>query len=148
MLAAEFRDRATSARFLVVSTHLDPLSQRSRVRSVQLIRRVVRDRALPALVMGDLNAGVSSPTVDALLAEGLLKDAWTSAAVRSSGDWGTFANYREPRRGAPRIDWITASPGVQVRRIAVNARRHGGGWGSDHLPVQAEVVIPGYGEAR
>lgn len=144
MVTATFRDRATQRRFFVVNTHFDHLSPRSRLRSSEAVRRSVVGRGLPAVVLGDLNDGESGAAVLELFRDDLLTDAWSRARVHLSASWATRPNYRPPRRNGRRIDWIAVSSGVHVTRAAVNARRYAGGWGSDHLPVHAEIVLPEY----
>lgn len=141
MVSATFRDRETGHSFLVINTHLDPLSGRSRVRSAGAILDLVAARGLPALVTGDLNAGPSSAAVGALLSGGVLADSWRAARARGSEEWGTYGNYRAPRSTGPRIDWILASSAFNVTHAAINPLRHGGGWPSDHLPVHAVVGL-------
>ena len=148
MVSATFSDRATSRRFLMVNTHLDPLSGRSRVRAARAIREHVAARSLPAVVTGDLNAGPGSAAVRELLSEGVLSDAWHRADARLSDEWGTYTGYRDPRVGGARIDWILVSSAFAVTRAAIDHRRHAGGWASDHLPVHAVLGLDqGRGEA-
>lgn len=138
------QDRATGATFAFVNTHLDPFSRRSRVRAAAALREGARLTGGPSIVAGDLNAGVGSSTLRELLADDVLQDAWTTARRRETPAWGTFANYRSPKSGAGRIDWLAVSASVEVLRVGINARRYDGGWPSDHLPVQAHVrVRPG-----
>jgi endonuclease/exonuclease/phosphatase family metal-dependent hydrolase len=142
LVSASFRDRMGSARFRVLNTHFDHISRRSRVRSAAFVRELVATGALPTIVMGDLNTGEGSDPVEELLAGGILRDAWTAADARITPGWGTFPNYREPRTGRKRIDWIATTPGIETKCIGMNDRRPGGVWPSDHLPVQAVVRIP------
>ncbi|MEH0110902.1 endonuclease/exonuclease/phosphatase family protein [Tersicoccus sp. MR15.9] len=142
MVLAQLRDRATGALFLAVNTHFDHLSRRSRVRSAEAVRKTVAGHGLPAIVTGDLNAGQRSPSVQTLLADDALEDAWSAADLRITPPWGTFANYRQPRAGGRRIDWIVTTPDIDVRRAGMNARRPDGVWPTDHLPVQAIVRLP------
>lgn len=144
---AEFVDRTTGRRLLAVNTHLDHLSARSRLRSADAIRRFVAERALPAVVLGDLNAGDASTTVRRLLESGVLADAWPAAALRRSARWGTYAGYRPPRDGGRRLDWVLVTPGIDVRAVGINDRRPAGRWPSDHLPVQAVVRVSEKGRA-
>ncbi|MEB8324664.1 endonuclease/exonuclease/phosphatase family protein [Dietzia kunjamensis] len=149
LVSAHFRDRATGHELLVLNTHLDPLSRGSRVRSARAVRELLAACDVPALVAGDLNAGPSDAAVRELLADGSLVDSWVAAESRRTDLWGTYAAYREPRRGGTRIDWILATSRVRVTDAAINPLRYGGGWPSDHLPVQAVVrPAPGRDEAR
>lgn len=141
VVVATFEDRVTGRELTVLNTHLDPLSRRSRVRSARAIRDLVAGGEAPAVVAGDLNAGPSDPAVRELLADGTLVDSWEVAESRRTESWGTYAAYREPRRGGTRIDWILATSQVRVTDAAINPRRHRGGWPSDHLPVQAVLRL-------
>ncbi len=143
LVAAELRDRATGAPLLAVSTHLSLTSQRARVRSAEALREVVASRDVPAIVLGDLNAGERSRTLDALLADDLLRDAWDVADERTTPQWATRPAYRSPREGGRRLDWILVGPGVDVHRIAIDPRAFVGGWPSDHLGVHALVHLDG-----
>ena len=140
-MIAVFRDRATSAEFITINTHLDHLSRSSRLRSAHEIVREITV-GLPAIVMGDLNATATSPAVRALLADAALTDTWAAASDRVSPEWGTFPDYRAPVIGGRRIDWIFVTPSIGVVRAGVNARRIDGRWPSDHLPVHAVVRVP------
>lgn len=141
-VSARFRDRASGALLGVVNAHLDPFSPHSRTRSVEYLRSIVVE-GLPTIVTGDLNAGDRSRAVRDLLADDRLTDAWSSARERLTPAFGTFAGYRAPRLGGPRLDRIVVSTGVSVDRVAINANRFDGGWPSDHLPVQAVVRLSG-----
>ncbi len=141
-VSVTFRDKATSRQFRVINTHLDHLSSRSRRSSAQAIRRDVEASTLPTLVVGDLNASAGSVPLTVLLAGGILADSWHRARARASRAWGTFPNYRAPRQGGRKIDWILAAPSIEVLSAAINPWRRADGWASDHLPVQAVIVPP------
>lgn len=145
LVEAVFRDRATSAQFTVVNTHLDVFSRRARVRGAEMVRQRVTASARPAIVLGDLNAPPDSPPARELLSAGTLRDAWWVALSRATPEWGTRPGYRQPRIGGPRIDWIAVTADIRVERVAVNARTVLGGRPSDHFPMQA-VLRLGIGE--
>lgn len=142
LVSATFRDRATSRHFLALNTHLDHLSAGSRLRSARAILAVASQAAMPTVLMGDLNDNSTSAPLRELLAGGLLADTWGMAQRHVTEEWGTFANYKTPRRGRNRLDWILASADFRVDRAAINPQRYAGAWASDHLPVQAVLVLP------
>ncbi|MFC8303616.1 endonuclease/exonuclease/phosphatase family protein [Specibacter sp. NPDC057265] len=142
LVTATFQDREGPARFLVVNTHFDHISRTSRVHSAQAIGRLVAQKGLPAVVMGDLNAGATSAPLRELLTAGRLVDSWAVAASQESKEWGTFPNYQQPRLGRKRIDWILLTPEVRVLRAAINPQGFADGWASDHLPVQSVLSFP------
>lgn len=142
LVVASFKDRATGTRFLVVNTHLDHISRTSRLLSANAILDIDSGE-LPIIVMGDFNSGVTSEVHDALTNSKQLQDAWYTADEQVTEPWGTFPNYRDPRRGAKRIDWILAGASVDVLRSAINVTRYDGAWPSDHAPVQMIARIQG-----
>lgn len=142
LVSATFRDRVTSRRFQLLNTHLDHLSARSRRISAQAIRYVVSTAAMPTVLTADMNDGAGSAALRELVFDGRLADTWDMAKRHESQEWGTFANYKTPRCGGRRLDWILASPAFQVDRAAINTLRPAGTWASDHLPVQAVMVLP------
>ncbi|PPF79060.1 hydrolase [Subtercola sp. Z020] len=142
LVRATFRDRATGIRFLAINTHLDNMSRRSRVRAADALRALVEAQPLPAVITGDFNSGEDTAPLTALLKGGGLQDAWGAAHTRLTAEFGTFPNYRDPRRDRKRIDWIVVSRGVDVSRIGINTARPGGVWASDHMPVQAVITLP------
>jgi endonuclease/exonuclease/phosphatase family metal-dependent hydrolase len=142
VVTATFRDRVTGTRFLALNTHLDHLSSPSRVRSAEVIREQVASQSLPAVVTGDFNAAAPSPAYRALFAGEVLADTWAAASVRATPESGTFGGFGAPRPDGRRIDWIAATPDIQVERVAINARTVDGRWPSDHVPVQAVLTLP------
>lgn len=143
VVSAEFRDRSTGVAFLVVNTHLDYLSRRSRRRSAEVIAALVRARSLPTVVMGDLNAGPGSQALRTLVSRADLSDSWGAADDRLTPLWSTLSGYRRPKVGGRRIDWLLVSPDVRVRAAAVNAHVFDGIAPSDHRPVQALLRLTG-----
>ena len=86
---AHLRDRLTSTEFRCINTHLDHLSGRSRLRSLEYLRDEIAAEAGPAILTGDFNTGPGSPALDALLDGGALDDAWRSAGERGSAEYAT-----------------------------------------------------------
>lgn len=148
VVSAVFTDRATGHPFHAVTTHLDPFSRQARLTSARAIRKLVEANSLPALVLGDVNDDAGGAPLRALQAGGGLRDTWRAAEQRVGEEWGTFGNYRQPRRRGRRLDWILASPDIRVRRAGIDPRRVLGGWASDHLPVHAVVELPPGGGGR
>ncbi len=143
VVSAEFRDTATGQRFLAINTHLDHISRTSRLTSARAIRRLALAADLPALITGDFNTDVGSGPYRAFTTDRRLTDTWLMAEERVTASWGSFPNYRAPKRGTKRIDWILATPTFAVLRAAINVTRYDEGWPSDHAPVQAVVRLGG-----
>ena len=137
----ELHDLATDTGFLAVATHVDPFSPLAQVRSARLLGQQVHTAGLPAVVMADWNAGERSTSARVLAAAGL-EDTWDLVpAARRPAAVGTYANYRQPKPGGPRLDRILVRGGAGVRpvvdSVSISTRRPSGTWPSDHLPVHA-----------
>ena len=143
---ARFRDRETGGELVHLNTHLDHVITQAKVKGAQLIADHLRQfhlLHLPALVTGDFNSVAGdSPAYEVLVEEFGLQDTWREAAERTTPGWGTFPHFGEVEVSDFRIDWILASPGVEVLEASINAARPGGVFPSDHLPVQASVRLP------
>ena len=139
-----FQDRGAGTDLVLVNTHFDHGSGAARERSAEAVLELVHGfpPRTPVVVTGDFNAEAGgSPAYATLVGSGLLGDTWSSAEQRLTPEWGTFPDYGEAVRGEGRIDWVLASPGVRVRRSAINPARFDGGHPSDHVPVQALVSV-------
>ena len=147
---ATVRDLATGIEFQAVNTHLDNRSRASRLRSADVLRRIVQASPLPTIMTGDFNTDAETEPYDQLTGQGLLLDSWDTAETRLTEVWGTYLNYQPPEHDHKRIDWILVTPGITVLKAAINVTRYEGGWPSDHAPVQAvvnlaEAVAPALG---
>jgi endonuclease/exonuclease/phosphatase family metal-dependent hydrolase len=142
-VVARFIDVKTGEPLRVINTHFDHIARRARLHSAEQLAALATSSDEPVIVMGDTNTDVGTAPFEAIAGDaGPLVDAWATAAVRLTPPWGTFSNYRAPRTGRKRIDWILVSPGIEVREAAINASRFDGAAASDHEPVQV-LVRPG-----
>jgi endonuclease/exonuclease/phosphatase family metal-dependent hydrolase len=135
---ARFLDARTGREFLHVNSHFDHQSENARVRSAQVVRDQIAGADVPVVFTADVNAaaGASAP-YGVLVDEGGLLDTWEAATERFTPRVGTFPNYGTPDPDGTRIDWVLATPGVQVLAATINTWTHEGRWPSDHTPVQA-----------
>jgi endonuclease/exonuclease/phosphatase family metal-dependent hydrolase len=115
----------------VFATHLQHNSQEERIAQIAAIREVVGTSPELVVLTGDLNARPNTPEIDAITED--LVDAWTEAGV---GDGYTFP-AEDPRA---RLDYVLHSNDVMTCSAAVLSTD-----GSDHLPVTADLALPGYG---
>ncbi|MFF6987217.1 endonuclease/exonuclease/phosphatase family protein [Streptomyces sp. NPDC010273] len=140
-----FRDLGDDEReFYVLNTHLDNASQYARERAATLIaeRLAHLDGSLPLVVTGDFNTAAYTTSVYSTMLEAGpgLRDTWDAAAARGQL-YGSFHGYRALVPEGPRIDWILVSPGVTVRRTALNSFSENSQFPSDHLPVQSTISL-------
>lgn len=139
-----FRDRKTGHEFIVFNTHLDHAVVGAREKGAALIRQRIEQltNGLPVLLIGDFNAEPEKEkTYSSLAGDGFLRDAWTAAAVRRNDGIETFHNFKGPRQGPYRIDWIlTRGPWeVPDAEVFVFSRRNQ--YPSDHHPVIARLRL-------
>jgi endonuclease/exonuclease/phosphatase family metal-dependent hydrolase len=113
----------------VFNTHLQHDSQVERLAQVAQIRSIVAQARESVVLLGDLNATPESAEIGAITED--LADAWVQAGV------GPGYTYDAESPHA-RIDYVLTSEGVVARTAAVVATD-----GSDHLPVVADLAVPG-----
>ena len=133
-------DRLTGRRFAVFNTHLDHESQPARARGTTLIVERTGSLAgdVPALVLGDFNAGEDNAALTPVRAAGFV-DVYRTVDSDPAGD-GTFGGFRGDSTGA-RIDYIFARGGWTVQGADILRRRSGVRDPSDHFPVTARLRL-------
>lgn len=136
VVTAQWRDRATAGEVRMLNTHLDPLSGRSRARSLDALAALAEGKSVPTILTADLNTPADWAT--AILGRARLHDAWDLAREHRTPAWRTFARYRAPRLGR-RIDLVAVSREFEVCATGIHGDAVAGAWPSDHLPVQALV---------
>lgn len=138
-----FRDRQSSQEFYFVNTHFDHESQNAREKSAELLlERIKKLKSdLPLIVVGDFNAVAgANKAYDTLVGDGYLSDTWT-AAKEPGKAIGTFHNYRGPREGGGRIDWILTRGPITTLSSEVVTFELDGQYPSDHFPVIAKLRL-------
>jgi endonuclease/exonuclease/phosphatase family metal-dependent hydrolase len=118
----------------VFNTHLQHDSQAERLAQVGRIRQVLATANESVVLLGDLNATPATPEIAGLT--DLLVDAWVTAGV---GDGFTF----DAATPHARIDYVMSSGNVVARTAAVVTTD-----AADHLPVVADLALPGKRLAR
>ena len=117
----------------VYNTHLQHDSQVERTAQVEAIVEHMGDIDSPTILMGDLNASPDDPELTPLYA--VLRDGW----VESGDGPGYTYSSDDPYT---RIDYIFISQDIQVRDINVIMNDQTAA-ASDHLPVLANLLLPG-----
>jgi endonuclease/exonuclease/phosphatase family metal-dependent hydrolase len=147
---ARFRTRSDGAVFLHLNTHLDHLSERSRVESGKLILAKLSELQAdgsPAVVTGDFNRSSGSPVYT------LFTDAGFIDTYREAGgaETHTAHAFRGPDLELPpgetgRLDWILVRGGRSNRSQTVSCTVLRDAepplYPSDHYPVVAELELP------
>lgn len=140
-----FQERRTGRQFVVVNTHLDHALVVAREKGASLIRERVAQftNTLPVLVIGDFNAEPNDreKTYSIFTHDSFLTDSWSTAKRLRQGDIETFHNFKGPRTGPYRIDWILTRGPWQVADAEVFVFARGGQYPSDHHPVRARLEL-------
>ena len=148
VVQAEFRDLATGRDFRALNTHFDHQSPSARLKSAKMLTKLIAQGSGPVIVTGDANADIDTAPYRELTHSAGLVDAWLMPERRLSDDYTTFSNYRAPKVGGKRIDWLLVGGGIEVRAMGINAARFDGAAPSDHEPVQAVLRFTPAGAAR
>lgn len=127
LLEAVVRVRGVPVR--VFNTHLQHNSQVERLAQIAAIREIVATSTESVLLVGDLNATPESEEIAAITDD--LVDAWVEAGV---GDGYTY----DAATPHARIDYVLTSDNIVARTAAVVTTD-----ASDHLPVVADLALPG-----
>lgn len=151
---ARFRDLRAGNEFYVYNTHFDHRSQPSRERSAVLLQERIASRQTkdPVIVMGDFNAGENNPAIRFLtrgtaiqVEEGSITPTLilfdTFRRIHPGAKVvGTFNGF-EGRSDGEKIDYILASPDVEVLDAGIRRDHFGGRYPSDHFAVSAIVRL-------
>lgn len=159
-----FRDRATGREFTLANTHFDhlftgseadlenplpgPVRDHARVKSAEMLNDLFSE-TIPAILMGDFNSHYSGVKAHELYPGTRVHDVLTTCFDDTfdfmdrvaNPDYGTFNNYQAPEFDGPRIDWILATPDIEVKATSTHTFNVNGRYPSDHLPISAIVEI-------
>lgn len=134
------RDKS-GGELLFINTHLDHIGEQARREGVALLlRRIEMLRAgRPVILTGDFNAEPSSPVVARVVADSALRSAWDTAPIRSGSAW-SFSDFGQlPEEERPLIDYVFYGGGLEVVSCSILPDTLGGGYLSDHAPVEARL---------
>jgi endonuclease/exonuclease/phosphatase family metal-dependent hydrolase len=134
-------DEAAPA-ILFVNTHFDHRGAQARAEAAKLIRqKITQLRAIAddpvTVVTGDFNTAEASEPYKAFLHENKdLVDTYRVRHPERGENEGTFGGFRGNTAGS-RIDWILASPQLEVVEAEIDRTEEDGRFPSDHYPVTA-----------
>lgn len=140
-----FQDLETGKEFYTVNNHFDHQSENARQLGAQMNVDVIApwvEEGLPVVSAGDFNQVPGSLTYQ-ILVDGGLVDTMLEAEEQVTPVYGTWNGWDPvPTEEERRIDWIMATPGIRIRKAAVNTYSRHGLTPSDHWPVQALIELP------
>lgn len=136
-----FHDSATDREFVCLNTHFDHESEDARVRSAEMVLRIVGELDVPVVITGDFNSvHDSSAAYRTLVTDGGLSDVWKDAAEQLTPEYATFNGWTAAVTG-DRIDWVLAGAGFEIAEVGINPWSRDGNNPSDHWPVQSLVRL-------
>ncbi|MDQ2625103.1 MAG: hypothetical protein M3Y20_08100 [Actinomycetota bacterium] len=148
---AQFRDRATGARFWFVSVHLTPLAgvkrDRLRTRQVKHVVSQIEKRnvaKLPIVLVGDLNTWRNRSTgrnAHDFLAKRGFVDSFT-AKKRKNAKFSTYNQWGKRVKKGARLDYVLVKNGAGVLRYRNVMKRVDAKRPSDHNLVIGDVRLP------
>lgn len=131
--------------FRVVNTHLDPYDPTIRQAQAQELLEGPLDAAMPVVLMGDLNAQPTQPSIASLLDAGL-RDEWPSVGREPGFTCCHDADLTNAEPGLDqRIDYVLVSEGIEATQAELVGAEPGdvvsGLWPSDHAGVVVELRL-------
>ncbi|WP_116023364.1 endonuclease/exonuclease/phosphatase family protein [Thermomonospora umbrina] len=125
------RIRVRGVPLTIYNTHLQHNNAAERLAQAEAIERLIGRPNESFVLLGDLNATPEAPEIRALTDD--MADTWVEGGV---GDGHTY----DSESPTVRIDYVLASRDTVTRTAAVVT---GDPTASDHLPVTAEILLPG-----
>lgn len=143
--------KETHRSIYVYNTHFDHLSSEARMEAAKLIAQRIVDRKekkIPAVMMGDLNAGEQSKPIHYLLG----KIAETSPPVKLIDPFralhpedtvvGTFSGFKIGAIEGNKIDYFFITPDLKPIDATILRDSEENRYPSDHFPITLEVSFP------
>lgn len=133
-----FESKTSGKQVKILNTHLDRRSHNSRVKSIELILRILMTEVepMPTILLGDLNA----PVEDDIIVR--LKEFFTDAY---SGDELQGCTYHSWNGGShcPRIDYIfyDNSGNLKLQNFQIDQWKRKFLYPSDHYPIVANFTL-------
>ena len=125
-------NKADGKQFVVFNTHLDHVSDEARINGINVVLDKIKEfGSLPAVIMGDVNAGEGSETYKSATENFLDAKYQTSDTMTGA----TYQNWGQtPDR--ENIDYFMISKtGFEVKEYKVVTDTYGGVYPSDHFPI-------------
>ena len=146
---AKFHDKLANKDFYFFNLHqgLTPTARQHAAKLIVQKLEEIAGRNSTIIMTGDFNAINKYDSIVTILNSGLVKDSWMSKAPKY-GPRGTYIPKNHNQAicnksavtGKGKIDYVFASPNVEVKKCVVITTNLDGHFPSDHLPIMAELV--------
>lgn len=106
-----------------------------------LLRRIETLRGGRSVILtGDFNAEPSSPVIAHVVADGTLRSGLGHGFRLRTGTAWSFSDFGQlPVEERPLIDYVFYGGGLEVQSCSILPDTLGGGYLSDHAPVEARL---------
>ncbi|MGJ1395531.1 endonuclease/exonuclease/phosphatase family protein [Sphingobacterium siyangense] len=143
----KLQDKQTAMIFYVFNTHFDHKGVEAKVNSANLLLTYMQNKigALPAVLMGDLNANQNSAAYNVLNSSLLLEESWAVASSTLPALRVTGNGWNISPTGDSQIDhiFVTSQWKVSSRLVDWYHKDPGEILPSDHFPVVARMNVEG-----
>ncbi len=133
--------KRNSKDFFVANTHLDHLSEKTRIQQVNILIREIRkinSKNLPLILMGDFNDSPNSQVRKDVISKLPLKDPWKLMNLPEESSHHKFLGHYDL---GSRIDWVLLSSHFDCQSIFFNKEHRNNIYPSDHFPLMAKIKM-------
>jgi endonuclease/exonuclease/phosphatase family metal-dependent hydrolase len=144
---AKFRDLMTGKEFYFFNSHFDHQGVEAREVSAEILVAAVRKIAAgyPAFLTGDFNSDEKTLPYKLILKSGFIDDTMTAVQNPQNVEYFSMSRYKSidtVKKTGTHIDHVFYTPNsVKVNSWKLILDSYDGKFGSDHLPIMAEVLI-------
>ncbi len=132
------RQKTDGKQLVVFNTHLDHVSEEARINGIRLVlEKIEQFGGMPAVIMGDLNAGENTPTYQA--ATELFLDAKYQTDDSDRG--ATYQSFGAALDGENIDYFLISKAGIDVLQYKVLRNTFDGVYPSDHFPIRLEMKL-------
>ena len=136
---ALFTEKRTDSTFWALVTHLDHVGVEARQEQAKILRKWIRERQEPVILMGDFN-DVPGSSVHRILTseESGLQDTWRILG-KEEGEQSATRHDFQGVSSISRLDWILSSLHFEVKKAHILRDHDEDRYPSDHFPYEAEL---------
>lgn len=144
---AKFMDRKTGKIFYFFNSHFDHQGVEAREVSAEILVSTVRRIAAgyPAFMTGDFNSDEDTLPYKIILKSGFIGDTMNAVQNPENAEYFSMSRYKSMdtvKKSGRHIDHVFYTPNsVKVLSWKLITDSYDGKFGSDHLPIMADVLI-------
>lgn len=135
----KFAAKTNMDTFFVFNVHLDHISENSRIKSAELLIKIVNEKAVgkPIIITGDFNADENTPEIKVIKQYFVDTFRIINPKVNPAGTFHNFTGISDGRK----IDYIFINEKFKVESANILKNNNNGKYPSDHYPVNAKLLF-------